>query len=169
MSSLEITDIELPLSCRRFVEICWENESFYRLFLGDIMLEKDVVVTPWHKMAAERVEKKKYERIITSLHPLPLQLPWLPGYVHSSLLQTLEYNDTNNVLRITEISTIRGLPLDLKPSVITEWECIDLSPESCTCHITLRFEYEKPTWLQPMIEKNAHSELMRQYEEWKVL
>jgi hypothetical protein len=163
---LHVCDLELEVSTLRLVQVAFEDPQFYHTFLSDIMGEKDLVVTEW-KNVTSTSELKKYERLITSMHPLPLQLPWLPPYVHSSLNQTLEYNHTSNFLRVTEVSHIKGLPF-IEPSIITEWDVVDLSPESCTANIRLRFGYAKKSWLQGMVESNSHSEMIRFFEEWQL-
>lgn len=167
--TLHVTDIELEVSTLRFVEIAFEGPQFYQSFLSDIMGEKDLMITEWRNVSptSNNAELKKYERLITSLHPLPLKLPWLPPYVQNSLLQTLEYNHSSNFLRITEVSQIKGLPF-VEPSIITEWDVVDLSQESCTANIRLRFGYAKKSWLQGMVESNSHSEMIRFFEEWQI-
>jgi len=171
-----LADIELEVNTARFVEIVWDGPRFYQSFLVERMKERDVVVTAWELSAAKGPSSsslspslsssKMYSRVITSLHPLPVKLPWLPEAVRSELTQTLEYNHATHVLRITEVSKVHGLPF-VDPCIITEWDVVDLSPTSCTCHVTLRFAYEKRSWIEGMVESNSHTELLHFYEEWR--
>lgn len=163
-AKLDLTDLEIKLNLRQFLEIVWEKGDFLGQFLDEKLLEKEVLITDW-KNIATATASVKYERTITSLHPLPLSLPWLPMFVNSSNTQTLEYDSKKGKLLIVEVSTIKGLPF-VDPYIITEWDVTEKSKSSCDAHITLRFSYEKSSWLQGMVESNSQAELIKFFEMW---
>lgn len=61
---------------------------------------------------------------------------------------------------------MKGLPF-VDPYIISEWEITEVLG-TCHAHITLRFEYDKISWLQSMVESNSHSELIKFFEAWEL-
>lgn len=163
----KLSDIEISVPLQKFVEIVWLNGDFLSTFLTDKLFEKDVSITEWKTVRSSGAERVKFERAISSQHPLPISLPWLPLFIESSNVQSLEYDHVHRMLRIVEVSTIKGLPF-IDPFIITEWDVHELPTDSCQAHITLRFEYEKASWLQSMVESNSRTELVRFFEMWEV-
>jgi VAD1 Analog of StAR-related lipid transfer domain len=167
LTGSKLCDIEISVPLQKFVEIVWVNGDYLSTFLTDKLFEKDVAITEWKTVRSSRAERVKFERAISSQHPLPISLPWLPLFIESSNIQSLEYDHMRRMLRIVEISTIKGLPF-VDPFIITEWDVHELPTGSCKAHITLRFEYEKSSWLQSMVESNSRTELVRFFEMWEV-
>jgi VAD1 Analog of StAR-related lipid transfer domain len=167
LTGSKLSDIEISVPLQKFVEIVWVKGDFLSTFLIDKLLEKEVVITEWKTVRSSGAERVKFERAISSQHPLPISLPWLPLFIESSNIQSLEYDHTRRMLRIVEISTIKGLPF-VDPFIITEWDVHELPTGSCKAHITLRFEYAKSSWLQSMVESNSRTELVRFFEMWEV-
>ena len=167
MAGNHLTDLEIRLTLQRFLEVVWEDGDYLIAFLQDKLLEKEVNISDWISVSPDDATLLKYERTITSLHPLPLALPWLPLFVKSSNTQTLEYDLLHRQLRIVEVSTIKGLPF-VDPYIITTWEVLETSTGSCEAHISLRFEYDKTSWLQSMVESNSQAELIIFFEKWQI-
>ena len=163
----KLSDIEISVPLQKFVEIVWVTGEFLSNFLTDKLLEKDVAITEWKTVRSSGADRVKFERAISSQHPLPISLPWLPLFIESSNIQSLEYDHVRRILRIVEISTIKGLPF-VDPFIITEWDVHELPTGNCRAHITLRFEYEKASWLQSMVESNSRTELVRFFEMWEI-
>lgn len=163
----KLSDIEIDVTLQKFIEIVWEKGDYLSKFLTDELLEKDVAITEWKSVRSSGADCVKFERAISSQHPLPISLPWLPLYIQSSNVQSLEYDRQRRLLRIVEMSTIKGLPF-INPYVITEWDVNELPTGSCYAHVSLRFEYEKASWLQSMVESHSRTELLRFFAMWKV-
>jgi hypothetical protein len=104
---INLADIDIDVSLKKFLEIAWEKGDFLKVFLEVEQHEQEVNITNWKDISVS-LNTVKYERIVNSLHPLPLQLPWLPLSVKSSNVQTMEYDSIENLLRIKELSTIKG-------------------------------------------------------------
>jgi hypothetical protein len=102
-----LTEIDIDVSLKKFLEIAWEKGDFLKVFLEVEQHEQEVNITDWKDISVS-LNTVKYERIVSSLHPLPLQLPWLPLSIKSSNVQTMEYDSIKNLLRIKELSTIKG-------------------------------------------------------------
>lgn len=167
MSGIQLTDFEIDISLERFLQISWEGKRFFVDFLQDKINEKDVDITDWSNIAPDNVTPAKYQRTVTCMHPLPLALPWLPLAISSTNIQTLEYDKSKCQLRILEISTIKGIPF-VDPIIITEWTVEKSSLNSCHASINLKFSYKKYSWLQPLVETNSKSELLKFFQLWQV-
>ena len=154
---------------RYFLDIVWEKGDFLANFLEDEIQEKDVVISDWRNIASSDILEKpvRYERTITSMHPLPISLPWLPLAISSTNIQTVEYDCLKLQLRILEISVIKGIPF-VEPTIITEWTVEEPSPTSCHVSVNLKFSYKKASVLQALVESNSKSELLRFFELWQI-
>ena len=159
----------MEISMRYFLDIVWEKGDFLANFLEDEIQEKDVVISDWRNIASSDIIEKpvRYERTITSMHPLPISLPWLPLAISSTNIQTVEYDCSRLQLRILEISVIKGIPF-VEPTIITEWTVKEPSPNICHVSINLKFSYKKASMLQALVESNSRSELLKFFELWQV-
>jgi hypothetical protein len=105
---INLTDIDIGISLSKFLEIAWEKGDFLKVFLEVEQHEVDVNITDWKDISLS-LNSVKCERTVSCLHPLPLSLPWLPLFVNSSNVQTMKYDSVKKLLRIKELSTIKGL------------------------------------------------------------
>jgi VAD1 Analog of StAR-related lipid transfer domain len=162
-----LTEITLPTTLKQFVEIAWRSGDFMNEFLSEKLLEKEVLITDWSVISSRDDKNIKYERTISSQHPLPLSLPWLPLFVKSSNTQSLVYDSNCCSLHISEISTIKGLPF-VDPYIITEWVVNEMPSGHCNVRISLRFKYDKQSWLQGMVESQSRTELLKFFDMWEI-
>ena len=162
-----LTEIVLPTTLKRFVEIAWRSGDFINVFLSEKLLEKEVSITEWSVISSHDDKNIKYERTISSQHPLPLSLPWLPLFVKSSNIQSLVYDSNRCSLHIAEISTIKGLPF-VDPYIITDWVVNETPCGHCNVRISLKFKYDKQSWLQGMVESQSRTELLKFFDLWEI-
>ena len=162
-----LTEIILPTTLKQFVDIAWRSGDFISEFLSEKLLEKEVLITEWGVISLPEEKNIKYERTISSQHPLPLSLPWLPLFVKSSNIQSLVYDSNRCSLHIAEISTIKGLPF-VDPYIITEWVVNEMPCGHCNVRISLKFKYDKQSWLQGMVESQSRTELLKFFDMWEI-
>ena len=168
MGGNPLTDFAIRQSLEQFVETVWENGLFLQEFLNNKINERQIIIGDWANITPADTDSVKYERAISAMHPLPISLPWLPMAVHSSNIQTIEYNRSLSRLLIVEISTIKGIPF-VDPCLVTEWNVVETSASTCHAYITLRFQYEtSSSWLKSMVESNSTAELIKFFENWEI-
>ena len=120
-----------------------------------------------------------YSREMSTNHPLPISLPWLPVYVTNKLKQTIKvsYNFDKTLkeenffkFEIFEKSIVDGIPL-VQPKVWTDW-VISEYPNEDKIHIKIYLWFEDQNLstfdvITPLVELHSSSELSKYFKLWQ--
>lgn len=174
-----LAEFVLPISSNKFLQLFWLDVGWYEKFLINELEDLNVAVSPWKQI----LSTSKYTREVKSFHPSQISFPGLPSHAESRKTQTYELfydtvqkEDENMTIIITESDELKGIPYADYFSVQTEWKVTpkgflsnvdaNLMSNACEVIIRLNFKFHKSTWLQGTIESNSRAELLRVYELW---
>lgn len=164
-------NFSLQCSLREFIFLFWENEEQHVDFLSTKLMETEIVITKWdHDKAATNVLKSA-SRTVSVMHPLPIQLPWLPLHIQNRCHQTIKYtNQNSSSLTIVERSAINGIPF-VQPYLICTWNITEHLSSSLTPFLSIstnvEFDYDMYTLLQSQVEYWSNSAMHIYFTEWE--
>ena len=186
-----LANFTLPCGMSAFLRLFWEAQPQHVDFLTTKLNETGIVMTPWEpKTAGADVSAGAVAlgRSVSVLHPLPIQLPWLPLHIQNRCDQRVSYNVKTqpHQLTIVERSAVNGIPF-VQPYVICTWTIMERQGDdddtavngggggggsgatdepwlSVSCN--LQFEYDAFTLLQSQVEFWATSAMEIYFREW---
>lgn len=154
---------QLDCDLQTFVRLYWEGEEQHVDFLSTKLGETGIEITKW-KMSVERSPSRE----VKALHPLPIQLPWLPLHITNRCQQTLNFSATRpNELRVVERSAVNGIPF-VQPYLIVTWTILFKKEPTASLDITvdIAFEYDVYTLLKSQVEFFATAAMIKYFDEW---
>lgn len=156
-------DFGLKCDLQTFVRLYWEGEEQHVDFLTTKLGETGIEITKW-KMA----DRGWPTREVKALHPLPIQLPWLPLHITNRCKQTLTFTAAKpNELKVVERSAVNGIPF-VQPYLIVTWTIIAKQEPTASLDITvdIAFEYDVYTLLKSQVEFFATAAMIKYFDEW---
>ena len=180
-TAANLANFSLECGLDEFLHLFWECEPQHIDFLTGKLKETGIVITPWVQTAEggattdEGQQQSSFARSVSVLHPLPIQLPWLPLHIQNKCVQKVAHVPASQPRQVVvvERSAVNGIPF-VQPYLIVAWSVIERRSGSTSgidsacvdVEVNISYEYDAYTLLQSQVEFWAGSAMEFYFSEW---